>query len=925
MRQLLRLPAALAALPLALSALGAQSPDRFDFYARGPYRAGVPRPAALLGYEPGEFHTTYGEMERVVGAIAEAAGDRVRLMVTGRSEERRKLYLIAVSSPENIRRLDDIRARTARLADPRATTPAEAQALIADLPATVWLNYANDGNESAAFEAAMHVLWQLAASEERASVETLEGAVVLINPAHNPESHQRFVSWYNAFGTGASDRAALEHDAPWGMSTNNNHFQIDLNRDALALSQRESRVVARGVLEWHPQVFVDHHGQTSQFFFPPAALPVNQNIPAATARWMEAFGRANADAFDRHGWQYYVRDIFDLFYVGYWDSWPALNGATGMTYETDGGGDLGLAWRRPDGTLATLRGGIAKHVVASLATVEAAARHRVDRLRDYYEFRRSGMEEARREPVKRVVLLPGSDPRRAAELVEVLLRGGIEVTRATAPFASTLAHDYLAGASGGRPVRRSFPAGSYVVDLAQPQKRLARAILEPSAGLDAEFVREQLARRARNARRGREADLEGYEFYDVTAWALPYSFGVEAWWTEDTPPVTGERVTANLAEDRQTAAEIAAPGGVSGNARARSAYVFPNDRNGAGGLAMALLTRGFRLAVATRALRADGRPYPRGSFVARVERNPESLHDSIGPLAARFGVEVTAVQSAYADSGAFGVGGEQVVAIHEPRILVAAGEGVSVTEYGALWFLLERVLEVPFTPVRIGALGSMDNLGDYNVLVFPGGRPGSYESELGESGVRRIKEWIEQGGVFIAWQGGARFAMDRDVDWTSARIVGSDADSARSDTTARDTTLGPDQRPGPPLVPERAGDGSRPLDVPGAIFRASLDLSHWLTFGYEREALPVMMNGDQFFRPSKAGANPVAFTGDSLTISGYTWPDNTERLLRNTAWAVVERVGRGHVVLFADSPVYRLLWRSTYRLLQNAMLLGTGR
>jgi hypothetical protein len=907
----------LAAIPLAAQ-------EHFDFYARGPYRAEVQRPAALLGYEPGAFHTNYGNMERVIHAIAQAAPDRVRIMTYGRSEERRTLYLLAVSSPEHIQRLDEIRTTTARLTDPRVTRPADLDALIRDLPVTVWLNYANDGNESAAFEAALHVLWQLAASNEPATLEMLRNAVVLINPAHNPESHERFVSWYNAFGTGVADHAALEHDAPWGISTNNNHYQIDINRDALALTQRESRAAAAAILRWNPQVFVDHHGQTTQFFFPPTALPINQNLPASFRTWMETFGRANAEAFDRYGWQYYVRDIFDFHGTFYWDSWPSLNGAIGMTYETDGGGDLGFNWRRDDGTVVTLRDGIARHVTASLATAETAARHRLERLRDFYEFRRSGMEEARREPMKRVVLVPGNDPRRAAELVEVLLRSGIEVGRTTAPFTATLAHDYLAGAGGGRAARRGFPAGVYVVDLAQPQKRLAKAILEPSAAVDTEFVREQLARRARNARRGEDGDHEGFQFYDITAWSLPYTFGVEAWWTEDTSTVDRQRLTVDGDEGDDLAARIAPVGGVSG--RARSAYLFPNDRNGAGALAMALLSGGYRVAAALRPVRADGRTYPRGTFVVRVERNGESLHDSIGPWARRYGVEVSAIQSAYPDSGSVGIGGEEVVSLKPPRILVAAGEGVRETDYGALWYVLERAIGVPFTPVRVAALAGMTNLDDYNVLIFPNGAPDRYRRELGEDGVRRLKGWIERGGVFIGWKGGARFAMHRDVAWTSVRIVGADDDSTRPDTTApRDTALTPEQRPGPPLVSPTADSGTTPVAVPGAIFRATLDLSHWLTFGYERDQLPVMVSGDQFFRPSRAGANPVVFTGDSLLTSGFAWPGNTERLLRNTAWAAVERHGQGHVVLFADSPVFRLMWRSTYRLLMNAMLLGTGR
>src|SRR5690606_1968875 len=128
------------------------------------------------------------------------------------------------------------------------------------------------------------------------------------------------------------------------------------------------------------------HGMVDQYFFPPAALPVNEHIGAPAAKWLDAIGRGNAEAFDRHGWLYYVRDVFDLFYPGYWDTWPSLTGATGMTYETDGGGWKGILWRRDDGTLLSLRDGVSKHHVAALATVATTAARADERVRDYVTF-----------------------------------------------------------------------------------------------------------------------------------------------------------------------------------------------------------------------------------------------------------------------------------------------------------------------------------------------------------------------------------------------------------------------------------------------------------------------------------------------------------------------------------------------------------
>ncbi len=121
-------------------------------------------------------------------------------------------------------------------------------------------------------------------------------------------------------------------------------------------------------------------------------------------------------------------------------------------------------------------------------------------MRDFYEFKRTAIEEGQTGRVRRFVILPGRDPGRAAELVENLLRAGIEVRQATAPFRSTRAHDYSGKDSPA--ASRDFPAGAYVVDLAQPQKRIAKALLEVHTPQDDAFQREQLARFARNERRG---------------------------------------------------------------------------------------------------------------------------------------------------------------------------------------------------------------------------------------------------------------------------------------------------------------------------------------------------------------------------------------------------------------------------------------
>jgi hypothetical protein len=956
-------------VPAAAPGQGRDEP-RFDFYTRGPYRENVPRPQSILRFDVGDFHTNYAMMERVIGAIAQAAPDRVRVFDIGLTNEYRMQHLVAISSPENIARLDEIKANLRRLADPRGLPEAEARRLVSSTPVMLWMQYTIHGNESASFEAMMQVVYQLAASNEPATLDILRDSVALINVCANPDGHERFVTWYNSFGMGNPEPQAAEHDEPWSVYGRVNRYRFDLNRDNIAVSQVETRNMQAAFQEWSPQVAVDHHGQPSQYFFPPAALPVNPNLPAAqTERWLTAFGRANAAQFDQRNWDFYVRDIFDLFYPGYWDSWPALNGATGMTYETDGGGWKGLRWKRDDETIVTMRSAIAKHYVASMTTLATAAANREARLRDYYDFRRTGTEDAARERIRRFVILPGRDPARAAELIENLLRSGVEVRQTTAPFRSARAHDYSGRETAA--AARDFPAGAYVVDLAQPQRRLAKALLEPHTPLDPAFEREQLQRFERNERRS--SNKEGYGFYDVTAWSLPLAFGVEAYWTEDAPAIQGDlvrpegSVTAGGGGPQSAALTLVTPsarGGVTG--RAQVAYVIPYETNGAASLIYRLLREDFKLAVATRALNAGGRDWPRGTVVARVSRNPETLHERIAQLARATGVVVTAVNSGFSESGDTGIGSENVVSLRRPKIAVLADEPVSTTGYGALWWTFDRY-GVDFTPLTIQGL-SGSRLDDYNVIILPDGSAGGYFSRIGKGGVDNLRGWVQRGGTLVLIKGAAVFGALKDVNLTSARLVGSDEDDQKSEGGApaepqaapsptpaagagapaqqsgqrrnrqeQATASTPEQReivnsqtekmegaaPDlPPIASPSARPGRVPEAVPGAIMRATLDRTTPLTYGYDGTTLPVLVDSAYFFRPSKEGTNAVIFPADSgrpLHISGFIWP-TTERLLRGTSYVIDEPTGRGHVVLYAEDPNFRAIWRSTTRLFFNSFL-----
>jgi hypothetical protein len=930
----------LLALALLAAPLGAQSQRipsdsirddaRFSFHDRGPYRSEVPRPDSVLGYAIGDMHTQHALQQRTLMAIADAARDRVRVEEIGLTNERRPMRLYIVSSPENIARLDAIRADLDRIADPRGATQGELDAVVARTPAVVWFSMSVHGDEVPGFEAAMPLLYQLAASTEPATVEALRNAVVVINPSSNPDGHERFTVWSNSVAVGSPEDAALEQqrNQPWSVSGRFNHYRFDMNRDVFATTQPEVRALVAAMLRWHPMVTADEHGYTAQYYMAPPARPINVNLGEASAKWFEIVGRANAAAFDARGWGYYVRDVFDAYYPGYWDVWPSLTGATGMTYETDGG--PALLKRRDDGTLLSLRDGIAKHYTASLSTLEATAARSRERVRDYLAFRQAAVADGRAQPMKRVVWVPGRDPRRAAELAGMLLRQGIEVRRAAAPFSSSRAHAYADGRTGSR----RFEAGAYVVDLAQPQGRLARALLEPDPTLDPEFARTQRERFWRNALRGRREFSEGYEFYDITSWSLPVALGVDGWWTEDggatgdplampadsgpaAPfgPLTGVRL-----EGEPLPVDV--PGGIDGVRDSRVAYVFGPERASASALAFRLLDQGYNVAVATQPIEAGGRTWARGAYVVRAGRNDATLAGRLDSLARAADVEVTGLESGYPASGQYGIGSESTVSLVRPRIAIVADEGVSQTAYGAIWWSLERRYGIRFTPVTWRAIGG--GLDDFNVLVVPDASPGTIAARLGSGGLESLKTWIGNGGTLVTMGGATTWAARESVGLTTARAVGGDSaaaavanDSIRS-TPARDTALAALTGVASPTA-----DRNRPVPVPGAMFDVSLDRVHWLTFGHEEPRLTVMLEGSTFLKPSREGTNVAVFapTG-TLHRAGFLWPDNTERLLRGTSYLIDEPTGSGRVVLFNGEPMFRGWWRALDRLVLNAIVLG---
>lgn len=857
--------------------LMAQRADR-PMYPSGSYNTEIPSPADFLGYELGEDLTEHHLMVNYIHKLQELAPERVKVEKMGDSQERRPMFLVIITSPANMRNLEQHRQNVAALKDPVSTSRVEAEQIAASTPAISWMNYSNDGEESAAFEAGLQVAYHFAAASDAETMSTLENSIIVINPAHNPDAHQRHVVWMKGMKVGpkgTADPNAAEHQADWLMSTSDTHYHIDSNRDAFALSQKESRIVASSMRNWSPQLWVDYHGEPEEYFFAPYAIPVNPNYPESVTQWADEYGKNNGEAFDQFGWTYYAREVYDLHYPGYWDSYPAFNGAIGMTYETNGGGDKGFQYRKADGTIATLRNAIAHHVVASIATAKTTAENNEEILLDYYDFFAGGMAEVEDEPLKQVALLPGEQPNDTEDLVNLLREHEIEVYRTNREFR-TGGINYLTGESGNV----QLPAGTFIIPMAQPMKRLAKVLLERNVAIQQEFLDEALAAYAYNKSVGENAPKQRLGFYDVTAWSLPLTYGIETY-----------GLTSSLDLENgmtQVGSEVQTEGGLVRNEDANYAYIFPYTTNDAAGLMSRLMAEGYRVAMATKPFVANGKSYDRGVVVVRVERNPETLHTRIRTLAEETGTNIEAVDGAWTEEGIL-LGSRNVVNLKMPEILVLMDEPTRGRSYGAIWFTLEELYGVPFTALRTDDFNSI-NLYDYEVIIMPPGSSSGYKRVLGASGIKKLKTWVEGGGTFIGIGDGAVFATDEQIKLSSSRQLQD--------------------------LPEEAVKVSQ---TPGAIMRVTLDTHHFLTLGYKEE-VPVHVNSSTIFSASQQGANVGVFD-EGAHVSGFVFEDNKENFPGN-AYLVHEAVGRGNVVLFAEQPVFRLYWRGLERLFLNSVLLA---
>ena len=728
------------------------------------------------------------------------------------------------------------------------------------MPVVAYMGYSIHGDEASGGNAAPVVAYHLAAAQGAAIDSLLADAVILLDPVLNPDGFSRFAHWVNTHRGKhlIADPQHREHREIW-PSGRTNHYWFDLNRDWLGLQQPESRGRIEIYHAWKPNVLADHHEMSthSTFFFSPG-IP-SRNNPLTPARTHQL----TAEIARRHADA--LNRIGSLYYTR--ESFDDFYIGKGSTYpDLNGGVGLLLEQASARGFVQDSAHGqlsfsfaIRNHVRTSLSTLRAARELRVALLSHQRDFYLSARQEAQRAAVKAYVFGDPQDPARTHHFLDLLQRHRIQI------------YDLA------RPIRvgdRTFAPGSaYIIPTAQPQYRLLTGMFE------------------------RRTNFSDSSFYDVSAWTLPLAFNM--------PMAELKSSSQEFVGNALSATSF--PTGRLSDAPRAYAYLFEWRGYYAPRALYRLQKAGIRAKVASRQFRlvpsgadaGDARSFDYGSILIPLgiqNVDPRVIRALVQTLAREDALDVFAVSTGQVSNG-IDLGSPGFVPLKMPRIGLLIGDGANAYNAGEVWHLLDQRYDMAVSLINADQVRGI-NLNRYNAIIAAGGTYAALDS----AGVDALKQWVRQGNTLIALDSAVRWAIRCKL--ASAQII------ARGGETLGERKAYID-----------AADGRGAQVLGGAIFRAQLDRTHPLAYGYGENSLPVFRRGTFFLFPTTSPyATPLQYAQRPL-LAGYI-SDQNHQHIAESASALVCKQGDGRVILMLDNPNFRAYWYGTQKLFANAIFFG---
>lgn len=840
-----------------------------------PVVAGIPSPRDVLGYHIGapKKLTYYADILGYYRAI-EAASPRVKVLVTGKTDEGRETVVVFVGSEESMAGLEQNRQALAKLADPRGRTEAEIRGVIAGAKPIYHLIGGLHSGETGAPEMLMELAYRLVAEDSPLIRGIRDNVVVSITPVAEPDGRDRYVDWYYRHLVDVDDEDDRMPGPPyWGK-----YVLHDNNRD-INFSQVSLRPLLDWYLEWHPPIMHDLHESIPFMYVYSGAAPQNpafDPILFGELPWYANFEMAQMIKYGMPG--VWTHAFMDAWSPGYFASMSynhnglmrmyetfGNGGATTMMRDLTGGGGRGAnqrEWYRPlpayDSVLWSMRNNTNFMQTGVLLGLQLTSQFPEVVLENFWQKSLHSIEDGVSETPHGWVIPAGQrDMTRVALLVNLLRTQGIEVGRA--PKEVKLGD-------------ATYPAGSYVIKRNQPYGRLANLLLK------------------------RQDDYPDPSLttYDDSGWTMGLMLQAD---------VVAVDSAAILDVDATLVDEVALAGTVSG-ARAPAVYAVAHFGS-SNMITLRHRLKDVAMQAAEAAFKAGDVEMPAGSFLIPAEGTAERIQAAVRELG------LTAV----------GLSSMPDVPTHEldvPRVAMFSTWG-STQEVGWVRFTFDR-FAVPYDLIFKERVRAGELRRDYDVIVVPsqGGsgrgivydvapvdRPVAYtqtpeyrslgmygSSEditggMGLEGVLELKRFVEAGGVLMTL--GAATTLPTDFGLT------------RTISGSRPT--------GNFYAP-------RPI-VEGEVTRPE----HPVFYGYAGAKLPLKYaNGPLLQVPEKDRDQQVLLKfvgGDKAVMSGLMRGADQ---IKDRPAIVDVPVGKGRILLYATNPVYRWQNHGEFNMVFNALL-----
>lgn len=844
-------------------------------------------PEQFFGFVPGSDRNLF-DYDQLIAYCRQLdeASPRLLLREIGESPMGKKMYILFISSPRNLAKLDRFKEINRKLALDWKMGDAERDTLIAEGKVFLLATLSMHANEVGPSQSAPQIAFTLANTQDPGMLKCLDNVVYMMVPNHNPDGMQMVVDNYRKYKGTLYEGCTLP-------GVFNKYIGHDNNRDFVTLTQKDNRVIA-GIYnrEWFPQVMVEKHQMGSsgvRYFVPPMHDPIAQNVDEGIWNWSWVFGSAMAKDMAAAGCSGVAQHYeFDDYWpgstataewknvIGLLTEAASAKAATPVYIEknemkVNGKGlaeykksiNMPFPW---EGGWWRLSDIVRYELQSTWSLLRTASSNRAEIL----QFRN---HMCRNEVLKGKTLAPAyfvvpalqHDRSELVALVNLLHEHGVSVSRLKADM---MWND------------KKLHAGDIIVPLAQPYRAFIKEVMEAQTFPVRHYI----------------PGGEAIEPYDITSWSLPLHKGLLAY---EIPVVT---------EDIEKSLEpVPSPFNLM-NAfpdHENGYWVFSSADNESYKAAFKALSLRLPVTRTHADITAKGKVIPAGSFIVSgaTGKNVSLLKDSLTVSPEWF------LKSP--DSTA--------ASVKMPRIALVESWFQDM-DAGWTRFLFDQY-DIPFTVIRPGELAKKTFELDCDIVIFPdeeksvlmegktkaGGEsfPGNYPPEytkgMGKDGFQKILKFIKNGGTILSW-GRSTALFD---GMMSIKITETESEDFRFPFSNDSAKL------------KKAG-----LSCPGSLLKVKLKPGHPLTWGMQPEA-GIFTTAEQVFKTTQPYFDTdrrviASYPEDHILLSGYCL---NEELLGNYAAMVWLRKGKGNLVIYGFSPQFRASTPGTYKLLFNGLLL----